>query len=184
MSFVYFIECMGRIKIGFALDVRERLIDLQNAAPRKLKLLGKIAGDKFVERSIHHKLADHRSHGEWFFAVPEVRNAVKQYLAAGAIVEPPLVNRRKVPRQRLDYTNFARPNPWVDAIRSANRLLERYEEAILAAPPSKRRLLFDIFYLAVDELDQIISAEPLMNESAAPIWLANFEKKLTEARTQ
>lgn len=65
---VYFIEAVGLdlIKIGYASDVGRRFRALQAGSAAPLKLLGTMRGGPQAECALHDKLAEHRSHGEWF----------------------------------------------------------------------------------------------------------------------
>lgn len=175
---IYFIECAGRLKVGFSNNVALRMIALQNAAPRKLNLLGSIAGDKAFERRIHEQLKEHREHGEWFKLNPDVRAFIRRLVLTGpaAAPEPPKPPRKTHVREQ--------PKPyelpaWAKAIRGANVLLEQYEKMILAAPRERARAMFLVFAEAVSELETIIEGD--LDETAAPAWLAAFEQRLTAA---
>ena len=76
--YVYFIqETIGRhapIKIGVAINVQQRLKDLQTSNPRQLEIytvLGPmIKMQAFdVEKRLHHKFRRHHIRGEWFSGV-------------------------------------------------------------------------------------------------------------------
>jgi len=54
------------IKIGWALNVAERLATLQTASPQKLLVLGVLRGTIEQERLAHRLFAVHRLLGEWF----------------------------------------------------------------------------------------------------------------------
>lgn len=69
---IYFIRAGGMIKIGFSLEVRQRLKELQTAQPVRLELLGVMAGDSDAERTLHERFAFCRQTGEWFSAVDEL----------------------------------------------------------------------------------------------------------------
>lgn len=63
---IYFIECAGRIKIGWSMSWQKRIRHLQTAAPGTIKVLGVIAGTVKQERQFHRAFAAHRAQGEWF----------------------------------------------------------------------------------------------------------------------
>ena len=65
---IYFIECSGRIKIGFSLDAKSRLNKISADAPFPCKLLGVIPGDRKTEAELQAKWKHLRCHGEWFAA--------------------------------------------------------------------------------------------------------------------
>lgn len=84
MASVYFVECAGRIKIGFSNDVAARLRQLSTGAPGKLNLIATIEGPHRLERAIHRHLKAHRVKGEWFEDRPEVRTVIAELVASGA----------------------------------------------------------------------------------------------------
>lgn len=66
--FVYFIFAprLGLIKIGLAGDVDARLRNLQIATGDSLYLLGSLAGESAVEKTLHRRFKADRIRGEWF----------------------------------------------------------------------------------------------------------------------
>lgn len=91
---VYFIECAGRIKIGYARDVRGRLKGLSTSAAHDLTLLCTIEGSVHLERAIHAALKPHRLRGEWFDDCDPVRSLMVKLQRHGPAVisfaEPPI----------------------------------------------------------------------------------------------
>ena len=71
---VYFIraERSGLIKIGSAANPQERLRSLQTGSPEPLSIVGVKPGGERLERALHAKFADFRSHGEWFHPSDEL----------------------------------------------------------------------------------------------------------------
>jgi hypothetical protein len=71
-GWVYFARSgiQGPIKIGHALDVQQRLINLSIASPVEVVLLGAFLSENAEadEKHIHQKLAPYRIKGEWFQA--------------------------------------------------------------------------------------------------------------------
>lgn len=88
---VYFIECAGRIKIGFSKSLEDRLRDLSTGAPAKLNLLGTVEGDRALEAKLHRSLRIHRVSGEWFTDCEPVRAAIDAVMRGEEIEEPPLI---------------------------------------------------------------------------------------------
>jgi hypothetical protein len=84
-GFVYFVQAGhdGPIKIGWTIDIAQRLTDLQIASPFILRLLAVIDGDKDLERALHERLASHRLRGEWFENHADVRGVTDEYPATG-----------------------------------------------------------------------------------------------------
>lgn len=80
---VYFVECSGRIKIGFTRNVDGRLKTLSTGAPDVLNLLASVDGSRNFEQAIHAKLAKHRIKGEWFSDCQKVRDLMAAVVARG-----------------------------------------------------------------------------------------------------
>lgn len=77
---VYFATCdvpLYPIKIGFAVNLRERIQDLQVAMPWRLKVLGIKRGDPDTERALHRQFASLRLLGEWFARGPDLLDHIK-----------------------------------------------------------------------------------------------------------
>ena len=66
MSFVYFFECEGHIKVGFATDVFQRLAEVQVGSPHRVTIAGVIPGTRATEKAMHRRLAEFKHRGEWF----------------------------------------------------------------------------------------------------------------------
>ncbi|HET6884182.1 MAG TPA: GIY-YIG nuclease family protein, partial [Pirellulales bacterium] len=80
---VYFIEAVGadRVKIGVSGDVGKRFDQLAASFPGPLKLLGRIAGGRAREASLHRRLANFHIGGEWFHLTPGVRAIIQTVIA-------------------------------------------------------------------------------------------------------
>lgn len=65
-GFIYFVRCGERAKIGFATDVRARLIELQVGSAEILELLGTLPGSREIEGFVHWLFRADHAHGEWF----------------------------------------------------------------------------------------------------------------------
>jgi hypothetical protein len=80
---VYFIQAKlgGPVKIGFALDPRRRMRELQTANPFPLALVAYVAGDTTLERELHERLDELRAHGEWFHPSDEIEEEINRLLA-------------------------------------------------------------------------------------------------------
>lgn len=98
---VYFIECAGRIKIGYAKDVRDRIRALSTGAAHNLTLLGTIDGSVHYERAIHARLKHLRQRGEWFVDCDEVRELMALLQTNGPLAigfsEPPVLREKYNP---------------------------------------------------------------------------------------
>ncbi len=64
--YVLFNPRAHRVKIGRSVNLVRRLSSLQGGSADPLELLLVLAGDKYVERSLHHRFASLRRIGEWF----------------------------------------------------------------------------------------------------------------------
>lgn len=69
-------ESGGPIKIGFAVDVFDRMAALQAASPLKLVLLAGRRAQFWEERRLHQSHGKDRLHGEWFSPSAEVLDLV------------------------------------------------------------------------------------------------------------
>lgn len=72
---IYFIQPLdgGPIKIGSAVDVQARFLDIQSCSPSILKVCAVICDkDLRFERELHKRFAHCRLHGEWFSPVSEL----------------------------------------------------------------------------------------------------------------
>lgn len=79
---IYFVEDQrGLIKIGFTTNLKTRLGHIRGLVP--VSLLGSVAAERWHERAIHRKLAEHRAHGEWFAGAPDVRELIRAALQSG-----------------------------------------------------------------------------------------------------
>jgi hypothetical protein len=73
---VYFIRCNEFVKIGRAMDVQQRLTELQVGCPDKLELLATIEGGPKEERAFHKLFSDIHVRGEWFLLNDRLRHAI------------------------------------------------------------------------------------------------------------
>lgn len=71
---VYFIqaECCGSIKIGWAINAKQRLRELQRFSACRLKTLAIRHAPRSTEHDYHELFAAHRLHGEWFRPHPDI----------------------------------------------------------------------------------------------------------------
>jgi hypothetical protein len=79
---VYFIEAIGvdRVKIGVSSDVGKRFGQLASSFPGPLKLLGRTAGGRAREASLHRRLANFHIGGEWFHLTSGVRAVIREVI--------------------------------------------------------------------------------------------------------
>lgn len=78
---VYFIQAAsgGPIKIGRAIDIDRRLVQLQTASPEPLIVLAVIEnGGHAKERELHKQFAEYRLQGEWFMPCEELISFISQ----------------------------------------------------------------------------------------------------------
>lgn len=69
---VYFVRGADKVKVGIAVDPELRLANLRLECPVPLALVRVVAAPhaRTLERALHRRWAEHRSHGEWFDAAP------------------------------------------------------------------------------------------------------------------
>jgi hypothetical protein len=107
---IYFVQAdrVGLIKIGFAEDPESRLRELQVGSPVRLRLLRAEEGGREREAALHRRFAHARSHGEWFFPVPDLL----------AYVGRPGRSATALRAWRLDtirrLCTLASPAPWIN----------------------------------------------------------------------
>ena len=66
MSYIYFIRCRGRVKIGRAHDIAKRMSAMQVGCPYELEFLGYEEGGMGREAELHKMFEHLHCHGEWF----------------------------------------------------------------------------------------------------------------------
>jgi len=78
-GWLYFIqeEGGGPIKIGFANDVHERLMQLQAGNHRRLRVIARMLGDSVIEALLHRMHREDRISGEWFEDSVSVRLSIE-----------------------------------------------------------------------------------------------------------
>lgn len=84
-AYLYFVAVKGGdvVKIGMAVDVPNRMRDLQVANHKELELLVAVEVPLHIERWLHGKLSEYRIRGEWFRLEGEVRSVVDAILIRG-----------------------------------------------------------------------------------------------------
>lgn len=75
---VYFVECDGFIKIGFAKNIRDRFGSIAQMNPHRCDLVAVIrtngeSESRQLERELHTRFAEHRHRLEWFHYAPEIQ---------------------------------------------------------------------------------------------------------------
>lgn len=78
-------EDHGLIKIGKTKEITSRIPSIATMSPAKVTLCHAVVYRDDLEKKLHDKFASIRSHGEWFFAEPElisfIRNAKQKGLS-------------------------------------------------------------------------------------------------------
>jgi hypothetical protein len=83
VTFIYFVEMQGHIKIGIAANWRKRINSLQTSSPFPVRRLLVIRSGVGMEPILHEKLAPLRVRGEWFRDCPEIREFIAKAAALG-----------------------------------------------------------------------------------------------------
>lgn len=78
---LYFVLCRttNRVKIGVANNPISRFNSIQCGSPTELTIVGLIWGPRTNEKKLHRKFRAHRVRGEWFDAVPELMDYIKEH---------------------------------------------------------------------------------------------------------
>lgn len=63
---LYMVECLGYYKIGIAIDVKERISNMQTGNPFPIRLVKTWPGRADLEREVHEMLDQYHHRGEWF----------------------------------------------------------------------------------------------------------------------
>lgn len=64
---MYFVQASnGLVKIGTSANLESRLTSLYTSSPIPLTLCAWMYGGFLLEKTLHERFADYRSHGEWF----------------------------------------------------------------------------------------------------------------------
>lgn len=80
---VYFIsDGVGHVKIGYSLNVKTRLRELQRTTALPLKILHVEVGGSTREHALHQQFAKDRVHGEWFRLSPAITEYVSERITA------------------------------------------------------------------------------------------------------
>ena len=86
---VYFIkgEETNKIKIGVSKNVTSRFKTIQASSGENLLLMGWTRGDTKLEKEIHERFSNIRSHGEWFQETKELKNYIYDLIRNGERIE-------------------------------------------------------------------------------------------------
>ena len=63
---IYFIQHENYVKIGYTLEPKRRVIEIQVSMPTELKVLLIIEGNKKLEKELHSLFVSLKTRGEWF----------------------------------------------------------------------------------------------------------------------
>lgn len=88
---VYFVSAPGRIKIGFTRRPERRLLTLRRADMEELSVIAIIDGSRFLEKTLHAILKNHRVRGEWFADCAVVRAEIESARAGKYPLEAEVV---------------------------------------------------------------------------------------------
>jgi hypothetical protein len=87
---IYFVRCERYVKIGFAVDVGERIAKLQTGNPFELVLMTVLEDEPaIVERWLHEALDQYRRRGEWFKLHKRIEGLI-ELIRGGAKIKDPL----------------------------------------------------------------------------------------------
>lgn len=76
-SWVYFVLCGERVKIGISKNPRRRLSGLRTGSSRLLRLFYVTPGDMELERELHRQFGADRVNGEWFIYSQQIRDWIQ-----------------------------------------------------------------------------------------------------------
>jgi hypothetical protein len=71
-----------RIKIGHAVDPKQRLFSLQISSPDRLRILATMPGDLSKEAEVQARFSEFKIRGEWFRGLPELTEFIQTHATA------------------------------------------------------------------------------------------------------
>lgn len=74
---VYLLKSGDRYKIGYAVNVENRLSQLRTGSPYPIELIHAFPADREEERRLHKWYAEYRRHGEWFELPDKIVGEIK-----------------------------------------------------------------------------------------------------------
>ena len=77
---IYFIQPENEpvVKIGYAKEIKKRLIQLQISNYQKLRLILLVSGDLKKESHFHFMFKDDKINGEWFYLSENIKKYLEQ----------------------------------------------------------------------------------------------------------
>lgn len=106
---IYFIQAVdgGPVKIGFAVEPKRRIAEIQRMSPSLLRVLALIDGDRKYEGELHRYFAKLRQYGEWFKAEQELLDFIANPLPV-IPVRPIAPKRVKKPKREMTLNQAKR----------------------------------------------------------------------------
>jgi hypothetical protein len=92
-TYIYVVECAGKVKIGIAANVEARIGMMQLHCPVRINIVHRRLFEtrtnaRHAEKALHEKFSAHRIWGEWFEMEPTA--AVDAVIAADEVPVQPL----------------------------------------------------------------------------------------------
>jgi hypothetical protein len=107
--YIYFVYCAGRVKIGRAVDVEERVSNLSTGCPFKPTLLLSVSASLSGDRTLRARFASDQVHREWF----RLSDRLRRYLVARLDDQGLAAFRRAEEEFRDSFLPVTeRPNKW------------------------------------------------------------------------
>jgi len=159
ITYLYFFEAPGRIKIGISRKVLARLREVGKHMDAPPRLIGYIEGSYGLERFLHQKLEAHRLRAEWFSDHPVVRQTIEALMAEGpsavGYVESERVDKQSA-RLKLQAAPDAIPRllrlMWPDDAIAEMQSLTGEPEAVVRAWLANPNSIPDVVRLAIAAL--------------------------------
>lgn len=77
-GYVYIIKDRSRVKIGYTINISQRLATLQRQSGRPLRLVVALPGSYEDESALHRRFAAYRGIGEWFRLEGELKEFARR----------------------------------------------------------------------------------------------------------
>lgn len=111
---VYFIRPVGMegpVKIGCSYEPQSRMKALQAWSPYPLEIAAAVPGDMKLERKLHRRFAQHRSHNEWYRGHPDISAVIDTAKAGGLGCDPDsLPPKRQTMEARTPFAAWLKSN--------------------------------------------------------------------------
>lgn len=107
------------VKIGITVDLDDRLRQIQSMCPVKVAVLWATPGSGALERALHRRFTQQRSHGEWFVFDDDPVGQIREAIADGldAVIEQAVQPEDEVQQEPAESSLPAKQRMILDGLR-------------------------------------------------------------------